>query len=381
MVRGFIVNKFRGDPALFADGMAMIAAATGWHALGLVPFFAEPRLLPAEDALGLSSKRSRSRKGAKVEDRRADPAAVSPISTISIRSTPSRRSSSMRVWPGTALPGDADLVILPGSKSTIADLAALREAGFDIDIAAHLRRGGHVLGLCGGYQMLGRAVARSRTASKGRPASVDGLGLLDVETRLTAEKRLVAVSGATADGEPFSGYEMHMGVTEGPDRRAAVRATRRRLVGRRGLGRRPGERNLYPRAVCQRPPARGLVGAVRRRRGGRLRCAGRRDARSLAAHLAAHVDLEAVLGVSAVTSKLPGARSGASARGQIDRPKSSIGRRYELGDGLENGTEFHAELGLRDGLRMGPCDKEQANRKKHSRLVQRAQRRCSWTHM
>ena len=122
----------------------------------------------------------------------------------------------VKVWPGSALPGDADLVILLGSKSTIADLAALRKAGFDIDIAAHLRRGGHVLGLCGGYQMLGRRL-HDPDGVEGPAASVDGLGLLDVETRLTAEKRLVAVTGTTADGQPFSGYEMHMGATEGPD--------------------------------------------------------------------------------------------------------------------------------------------------------------------
>ena len=121
------------------------------------------------------------------------------------------------MWPGSALPGDADLVILLGSKSTIADLAALRKAGFDIDISAHLRRGGHVLGLCGGYQMLGRRL-HDPDGVEGPAGSVDGLGLLDVETRLTAEKRLVAVTGTTADGEPFAGYEMHMGATDGPDR-------------------------------------------------------------------------------------------------------------------------------------------------------------------
>ncbi len=119
--------------------------------------------------------------------------------------------------PGAALPGDADLIVLPGSKSTIADLTALRAAGFDIDIAAHRRRGGTVFGLCGGFQMMGRSVA-DPDGIEGPPATVEGLGLLDVETILSAEKRLEPVRGATADGVPFSGYEMHMGVTEGPDR-------------------------------------------------------------------------------------------------------------------------------------------------------------------
>ncbi|HBR27742.1 MAG TPA: cobyric acid synthase CobQ, partial [Rhizobiales bacterium] len=119
--------------------------------------------------------------------------------------------------PGTALPGDTALVILPGSKATIADLAALRDAGFDIDIVAHLRRGGTVLGLCGGYQMLGRAI-HDPDGIEGAGGSAVGLGLLDVETTLSAEKRLEPVKGSTFDQAPFTGYEMHMGVTEGPDR-------------------------------------------------------------------------------------------------------------------------------------------------------------------
>ena len=97
----------------------------------------------------------------------------------------------VRVHPGTPLPGDADLVILPGSKTTIAGLNALREAGFDIDIAAHVRRGGAVLGLCGGYQMLGRSVA-DPDGVEGPAGTVAGLGLLDVETVLTREKTLAA---------------------------------------------------------------------------------------------------------------------------------------------------------------------------------------------
>jgi adenosylcobyric acid synthase len=114
-----------------------------------------------------------------------------------------------------ALPGDAALVILPGSKATIADLAALRHAGFHIDIAAHLRRRGTVLGLCGGYQMLGRVI-RDPGGIEGPSGAGEGLGLLDVETTLNDEKRLEPVDGE-ADGVPFSGYEMHMGVTAGPD--------------------------------------------------------------------------------------------------------------------------------------------------------------------
>jgi adenosylcobyric acid synthase len=214
LVCGFIVNKFRGDPALFVAGMERIAQATGWQALGLVPYFTDARLLPAEDALALEQSRPEKPKArmrivvpilphiANFDD--LDPLDAEPDVDL------------VRVRAGTALPGDADLVVLPGSKATIADLAALRAAGFDIDIAAHRRRGGMVLGLCGGYQMLGRKVS-DPGGIEGPPGSVDGLGLIDVETRLTAEKRLEPIHGRTAEGAPFSGYEMHMGLTEGPD--------------------------------------------------------------------------------------------------------------------------------------------------------------------
>jgi adenosylcobyric acid synthase len=214
LIGGFIVNKFRGDPHLFAAGMARIAQATGWEPLGLVPYFADARLLPAEDALALEQTRP-AKAGARLriaipllphianfDD--LDPLDAEPAVEL------------LRVRAGAALPGDADLVILPGSKATIADLTALRSAGFDIDIAAHRRRGGMVLGLCGGYQMLGTSVA-DPAGVEGPPGSVAGLGLLDVKTTLSDDKRLKPVRGQTDDGAPFSGYEMHMGVTEGAD--------------------------------------------------------------------------------------------------------------------------------------------------------------------
>ena len=216
MVRGFLVNKFRGDPALFADGMSRIGRATGWEALGLVPFFADARRLPAEDALGLSAKDLRPRKQARVKVAVPILPHVSNFDDLDpLEAEPD--VEVVKVWPGSVIPADADLVILLGSKSTIADLAALRKTGLDIDIAAHRRRGGPVLGLCGGYQMLGRRL-HDPDGIEGAAGQVEGLGLLDVETRLTAEKRLVAVMGETADGTPFLGYEMHMGATDGPDR-------------------------------------------------------------------------------------------------------------------------------------------------------------------
>jgi adenosylcobyric acid synthase len=215
MIVGFIVNKFRGDARLFDAGLEAIARATGWLPLGLLPFFPHAHLLPAEDALALDRPAPR-RRDAKVRiavpilPRIAnfddlDPLAAEPAVEV------------LRVKPDAALPGDADLVIVPGSKATIADLQALRAAGFDIDIRAHVRRGGTVLGLCGGYQMLGRTIA-DPDGIEGPPGTVHGLGLLAVDTVLAGDKRLAPASGTTADGTPFRGYEMHMGVTEGPDR-------------------------------------------------------------------------------------------------------------------------------------------------------------------
>jgi adenosylcobyric acid synthase len=215
LIRGFLVNKFRGDPKLFADGMARIARATGWEPLGLVPFFPDARLLPAEDALALLAERpakpdARIRIAVPILPHIAnfddlDPLDAEPAVDL------------LRVRPGAALPGDAGLVILPGSKATMADLQALRDAGFHIDIAAHVRRGGTVLGLCGGYQMLGRTI-RDPHRIEGPAGNLEGLGLLDVDTLLSADKRLEPVRGATGDGIPFAGYEMHMGVTDGSDR-------------------------------------------------------------------------------------------------------------------------------------------------------------------
>ena len=209
MIVGFIVNRFRGDPSLFEDGMKRIADQTGWPALGLVPYFPDAIRLPAEDALSLPG-RSTSGGAVKVvvlayphlanfDD--VDPLRLEPdVDVVFIR-------------PGEPIPGDAALVILPGSKATIADLATLREAGWDIDLKAHLRRGGHVLGLCGGYQMLGRRIADPE-GIEGPPDSVEGLCLLDAETVMGGDKVLVEVTGKTvAEGVPFKGYEMHVGRT------------------------------------------------------------------------------------------------------------------------------------------------------------------------
>ena len=212
MIRGFLINKFRGDPALFDAGRAEIVRRTGWADLGMAPWLAAARSLPAEDAVVLERpERSAGRvrivvpmlsRIANFDD--FDPLRHEP--QVEFAFTP----------PGQALPGDADLVILPGTKATLGDLAFLRAQGWDVDIAAHVRRGGRVLGICGGYQMLGRRVA-DPLGLEGAPGAAAGLGLLDVETTLAADKTVRAVAGELVGGGRFEGYEIHLGVTAGAE--------------------------------------------------------------------------------------------------------------------------------------------------------------------
>ena len=216
LIRGFIVNRMRGDASLFAEGMRIIAAATGWAPLGLVPHLPAAARLPAEDAQDLAEI-ARARPGAgrlRIAVPRL-PWIANFDDLDPLRAEPD--VELILLAPGTPLPAPCDLVILPGSKATIADLAALRAEGWDIDIAAHRRRGGRVLGLCGGYQMLGRSIA-DPDGIEGPPGEVAGLGLLDIATVLTGEKRLTRVAGTlAAGGAAFAGYEMHMGRSDGPD--------------------------------------------------------------------------------------------------------------------------------------------------------------------
>ena len=218
LIKGCVINKFRGDPSLFDDAIPVIEQGLGAPCLGVVPYFAAAGLLPAEDAVSLDGAGTSLAPGAERPIRIAvprlprianfddlDPLRAEPDVDLAI------------VEPGRALPGDTNLVLLPGSKSTRADLAELKVQGWDIDIQAHLRRGGSLLGLCGGYQMLGRKIA-DPDGIEGAAGISEGLGLLDVETVLSGDKRLEAVSGhELASGEEVHGYEMHMGMTEGPD--------------------------------------------------------------------------------------------------------------------------------------------------------------------
>jgi adenosylcobyric acid synthase len=215
-LKGYVVNKLRGDARLFDGGLATITIRTNLPSLGVVPFFRPASKLPAEDALSLTpSLPAGAGKAIKIavplfahianfDD--LDPLLAEPDVALE------------KVVPGRALPGDADLIILPGSKATIADLAELRAEGWDIDMAAHLRRGGRIFGICGGYQMLGLRI-EDPLGIEGPASTAPGLGLLDIETIMAGDKSLREVHGRHVEsGTELSGYEMHVGSTDGPDR-------------------------------------------------------------------------------------------------------------------------------------------------------------------
>jgi adenosylcobyric acid synthase len=212
---GHIVNKFRGDIRLFDGGVAAIGERTGLSCFGVVPWFADAARLPAEDSLALRSY-SHSTREAPTRIKIAVPLLprIANFDDLDpLRAEPGVELVMVR--PGKPLSRDADLIILPGSKATLADLAFLRVQGWDIDILAHVRQGGHVLGLCGGYQMLGRRIADPQ-GLEGAPGEAAGLGLLDIESVLGGDKTLAAASGVEiASGDAVTGYEMHLGVTTG----------------------------------------------------------------------------------------------------------------------------------------------------------------------
>lgn len=211
-ISGFVINKFRGDPSLFDDGYRVIEQQTGWRGYGVAPWFAEAWRLPAEDALDIATGPMRG--GCHVVCLRLSRIAnfddLDPLSQ-----EPGVRVTMLR--PGQPVPGDADMVIIPGSKSTRGDLAFLKAQGWDIDLLAHRRRGGRILGICGGYQMLGTSVS-DPDGIEGSAGTSAGLGLLDVQTVMGGDKSLREVEGVHIGfDQPFKGYEIHIGRTDGPD--------------------------------------------------------------------------------------------------------------------------------------------------------------------
>lgn len=212
-IKGFMINKFRGDMSLFDEGLLEIVQRTEWHSLGVLPWFSDAHKLPAEDA---SDIKRLSGSGpfkiavpqlsriANFDD--LDPLKLEPGVTVEI------------VPPGCALPADANLILIPGSKATIGDLNFFRKQGWEADLQAHIQRGGHVLGICGGYQMLGARIEDPQ-GLEGRRGGIRGLGLLDIVTVMTPEKHVEEVEGYHLEsGCALTGYEIHIGETSGPDR-------------------------------------------------------------------------------------------------------------------------------------------------------------------
>lgn len=213
MIAGFLINRFRGDPTLFDDGYRLIEQHTGWRGFGVVPWFDQAWKLPAEDALDIATP---------VRDQGLHIVCLKLSRIANFDDLdPLAQESGVRLTmlhAGQPLPADAHVVILPGSKSTRGDLTFLRAQGWDEDVRAHVRRGGHVLGICGGFQMLGRVVA-DPDGIEGPAGQTQGLGLLDVETVMTGDKRLTTVAAVHAPtGQGFDGYEIHIGRSDGPDR-------------------------------------------------------------------------------------------------------------------------------------------------------------------
>lgn len=210
-VKGFVINRFRGDIGLLQPGLDWLEARTGKPVLGVLPYL-HGLMLDAEDAIARSS-------AAKPEARLKAVAMAYPRCSNHNDLDPLRLHPQVDFsWMGAGetLPS-CDLIVLPGSKAVQADLAWLREQGFEAAIQRHLRYGGKLIGICGGFQMLGRML-HDPMGLEGKASSVEGLALLDCETVLEAEKQLRNVSGTLhLPGAPqLSGYEIHMGVTQGP---------------------------------------------------------------------------------------------------------------------------------------------------------------------
>ena len=212
-VCGFIVNKFRGDPVLFEDGLAVVRQRTGWHCFGMVRWLDAAAILPTEDATSLRTERSH--QGGRLR-------VVAPVLS---RISNSDDLDALRletevdfsfVPPGSAIPRNADAIVLCGTKSTVSEIEFLRSQGWHHDVISHARNGGYVLGICGGFQMLGHHV-RDPDGVEGSHAEARGLGLLEISTEMMGQKTVRRSTGrCVISGAPVCGYEIHAGVTAGP---------------------------------------------------------------------------------------------------------------------------------------------------------------------
>jgi adenosylcobyric acid synthase len=233
-LRGYVINKFRGDVSLFASAIDIIEQRCGLKSYGIATYWQGAHKLPAEDGVALEKAgkyQRRDRPNRQTGLRIAVPQLPRIANFDDLDPLMAEADVDLLlIKPGQVIPGDCDLVLLPGSKSTMADLRFIKHQGWDIDILAHHRRGGAVMGICGGYQMLGRMV-HDPDGVEGDPGSEAGLGLLAVETVMAGDKTLRKTDGKTVvanEARPSGGlvppdiavhgYEIHMGQTDGPDR-------------------------------------------------------------------------------------------------------------------------------------------------------------------
>nr|WP_321457533.1 cobyric acid synthase [uncultured Cohaesibacter sp.] len=218
LVKGYVINKFRGDSSLFTSGLEIITKHTGWPDFGVLPWFNDAVRLPAEDSEDLGRDVPQIHKGKALKIAVPILPRIANFDDLDALKSESCVALTM-VKRGETIPLDTDLVILPGSKSTIGDLEAMKSEGWNIDIKAIVRRGGFVLGLCGGYQMLGKRIMDPEGVETQKGAVCEGLGLLDIDTVMAGEKRTVQVSGFhVQSGTAMNGYEIHVGRSDGPDR-------------------------------------------------------------------------------------------------------------------------------------------------------------------
>ncbi|WP_416224238.1 cobyric acid synthase [Thiohalophilus sp.] len=209
-IKGFIINRFRGDVSLLQPGLDWLERETGIPVLGVIPYLMNLQI-DAEDSLNLEQQ---------CDTDRPFEVIVPLLPRISnhtdfnpLRVDP--RINFHYISPHDPIP-PADLILLPGSKNVRADRQWLTEHGWDAAIARHLRYGGKLIGICGGFQMLGEQL-HDPQGVEGPPGSTTGLGYLPMETTLEPVKQLHNVQGRlTIAGVPVSGYEIHMGHTQGP---------------------------------------------------------------------------------------------------------------------------------------------------------------------
>jgi len=214
LIYGYIINKFRGDMSLFDDAHDVMTSRTGWNNIGVLPFISSVKKLPPEDAVILDHYKENDTKLIKI--------AVPMLSRIAnfddfdpLIAEPDVQVIYVR--PGEVIPSDADLIIIPGTKATLADLAFLRDQKWDIDIASHVRQGKSLLGICGGYQMLGNTVS-DPDGIEGHSGVIEGLGYLNVDTIMRENKRVTQTKAYCEYLKcETSGYEIHIGETNGPD--------------------------------------------------------------------------------------------------------------------------------------------------------------------